>query len=70
VREADVCESEASLICRANSRAARDTQRNPFSKTQNQNKPNHGLLDLWVSTVTETIVFMLLATPYTVIAGF
>jgi hypothetical protein len=35
-----ISEFEASLVYRVSSRTARDTQRNPVSKNQNQTKPN------------------------------
>ena len=37
-RQADLCEFEASLVYRASSRTARDTQRNPASKKRKRNK--------------------------------
>jgi hypothetical protein len=55
-REVDLCEFKASLVYRASSRAARDTQRNPVWKNKaNNNKekkfPNNlkkeGLILVW-----------------------
>lgn len=37
-RQKDVCELEASLVCRASSRTARAAQRNPVSKTIKKKK--------------------------------
>ena len=37
-RQADLCESEASLVYRVSSRIARATQRNPVSKNQKEKK--------------------------------
>lgn len=37
-RQKDVCEFEASLVCRASSRTARAAQRNPVSKTIKKKK--------------------------------
>ena len=36
-RQVDLCEFEASLVCRANSRTARNTQRGPVTNNNNNN---------------------------------
>ena len=39
-RQVDICEFEASLVCRVNSRTSKVTQRNPVLKNKQTNKDN------------------------------